>query len=169
MSKKLAVIANLNIHFFETCRFASLQIQPNGYGFGCGMVSRLIFLTKYSDINFACDPLLNNVSIFVCLDMTLTWNSSIISSSFGVFMWQFDVLVLGFVSIYSPFTFFNPMAVILDSSPESDPKSCWVVVAVFCFPLLLYFLGLISGCNFQQWFSSWPSFEQCYKPLFIPL
>ena len=111
------------------------------------MVSRLIFLTKSSEINFSCDPLSKSVSILVCLDMTLTWNSFILSSSFGVFMWQFDVLVLGLVSIYFLFMFFNPMVVILVSSPESDPKSCWDIVAVFCFPLLLGFFGLNSICN----------------------
>ena len=72
MSTKLAVIANLNIHFRVTSRFASLQIQPNGYGFGCGMVSSLSFLMKSSEIKFACDPLSNNVSILICLDMTAT-------------------------------------------------------------------------------------------------
>ena len=83
-------------------------------------------------------------------------------------MWQFDVLVLGLVSIYFPFMFFNIMAVILDSSPESSPKSCWVVATILCFPLLLGFFGLISGCNFQQWVSSWPYFEQCLKTTFSP-
>ena len=151
MSKKCAVIVKHNMHFFETYKFSFLQIQPSRYGFGCGIVSRLSFMTKSSEINFSCDPLSNNVSISVCLDMTLTWNNSIFSSSFGAFMWQFDVLVLGLVSIYFPFMFFNPMAVILDSSPESDPKSCWVVAAIFCFPLLLGFFGLNSRCNFQQW------------------
>ena len=156
---KCAVIVKRNMHFFETCKFASLQIQPSGYGFGCGMVSRLSFLTKSLDIKFSCEPLSNNVSTLVCLEMTLTWNSSILLSSLGAYMWQLEILELDLVSFSFPFKFFSAIAMIFVSSPESDPRSFSAIATIFpfscAFSLALKIYGFNSGWSFQQWSSSW--------------
>ena len=91
------------------------------------------------------------------------WKSSILLFLFGISFWEFEELELAMDSFP-----FNPMVVILVPSPESDPKSYWVVAIVFCFPLLLNFFGFISGWSLQQWASLWPSLEQCLHVNFSP-
>ena len=97
-SMNFLVMVNLNKHFLVTCKFALLTIQPKGYGLWWGTVSRLSFLTKSSEIKFDYDPLSNNASIFVWFEITLTWNNSILDSSFGVLLWLYEELVLPIVS-----------------------------------------------------------------------
>jgi hypothetical protein len=56
--------------------------------------------------------------------------------------------------------FVFPISMILDSSPESDPRSHRANATIFFFPLSLNFFGRNSGCNFQHCDSSCPFFLQ---------
>ena len=70
-SMKWELMANLTQHCLETCNCAFLDTHLSGYGLGCKLVSNPRWLTRFSDIIFSCERLSINVSIFLCLDITL--------------------------------------------------------------------------------------------------
>ena len=68
----LAMMENLNLHCFVTWICVLSYSQPNGYGFGCGLVSNPNMLTISFESKFTYDPVSNNVSILMCLEMIHT-------------------------------------------------------------------------------------------------
>jgi hypothetical protein len=74
-------ITNLTLHCLVTLSFSLSHTQPRGLGFGCGFITRSIFLTSSSDINFTWEPVSNGVSILVCLDTTHILNNSFLFHS----------------------------------------------------------------------------------------
>ena len=146
---------NLSLHYLVTGSCALSFNHPNGYGFLWGVVANPNFFTITSEIKFTCEPLSNKVSIFWCLEITQIWKISCIFLSFSSSITDCAELLVD----ASEFLPFIPMAAMIVSSPESDPKSFWIVAAVFFF-LPSDFLGLSSGCRIQQCSSSCPSFLQ---------
>ena len=74
-------MANLTLHCLVTLSFALSHTQPRGYGFRWGLVSKPNFLTINSKTKLTWEPGSNSVSIFVCLDTTIIWNTPILSFS----------------------------------------------------------------------------------------
>jgi len=110
-------------------------------------------------MRLAYESLSKNVSSFVCFEITLIRNSSLLFlSSCIVSDFKEWVLVLELAG-YVPCI---PMDMILVSSPKFDPRYCWIVALVFLLTFLFPKLsGLSYGWSFQHLDSICPSFFQC--------
>ena len=80
-SIKWELMAYLSWHFLVTFNSEFLHTHSSGDGLGWNLVSNPSWLTRFSNIIFDCEPLPINVSIFVCLGITLRWNNASLSFS----------------------------------------------------------------------------------------